>query len=100
MDFLQYLYSVKVATFSQIQRDVFGGRSKGWVSRNISALREHNLISVSVLSYKGSRCVFQISPLGCKLLFDDDDEGGFGKKNSEVRFHDLTLNDIRYVFKK
>lgn len=98
LELFPYLFAVKIATYEQIQRDIYPDISVGRVGQRIRVMEDNRLLSIcrSRLILRGKRTVSLR-----KRGFDTFVKTGTEKRTeltSDAPLHDLVLGDIRHRF--
>lgn len=102
-ELFSYLFEVKIATASQIKRDVFKNTVKSIAYRRLKRLEENKYISRRsyINSAHRSVQVFQLTKYNLnKIIIGNMDKYEVRRCISDSIQHDLILNDIRNHFLK
>ena len=97
-DLLLYLFQNKIASFEQIQKDIFGGISVWTVYRRLRKLRKAGWIEC--LPYMDGEKVssyFNITSKSLEWVRESMEVTGGSLKSDSIT-HDMRLNDIRRFF--
>ena len=100
-ELFNYLYEVKVATTSQIGRDVFKNVTKTVIYRRLKKLIDKKfLVRVSFFNGKRAISAFSLSKTGLRKFILDGERDDYKIKRclSDSIEHDIILNDIRHLF--
>ena len=100
LQLLRYLFAVKVATYQQINRDIYPGISFDRTSQRIRALEDNGLVEIarSRLILGSKRTVSLRKRSFEKLIRNGDEKRKEFKSDSIV--HDIGLGDLRHLLQK
>ena len=99
-ELFSYLYEVKVATASQINRDIFPGLTKAVVYRRLKKLIYMKHLK-RCLYFNGERAIsgYSLSKAGLlKFILHNRDDHTLKRCLSDSIEHDIILGDIRHLF--
>lgn len=100
LKFFKYLYSSKVATSSQIARDIYTGISHQALYKRLNKMIKLKIIEARYIKELGGRLVYSLSKRTLEEYFLDKRKGNRQQTKSDSILHDLDLLDIKQMFLK
>jgi hypothetical protein len=96
IDFFRYLHSVKVATYEQIQRDIYIGYKVDSVGKRLRRFENNGFLKTNrARTLLGGRVLVTITKKGFTSFVKDGLERRIELKSDAV-LHDISLVDLRY----